>query len=262
MKIPSIIKQAQKFIDDNGPVILTAAGMIGVGVTAVLTHKAAKDTTRVLDLAVQSGTFTEEPTHKELAQVFLAQGLWKNYVAPVTAGVATAGCMFFATKINLQRLTTLGAVYALSDGNFKEYKAKVEQKLGAKEASAIRDEVNKDKVKQNPPTYGENMLVIPESGKQLCMEAYTGRYFLSNIEDIKSAQNRLNFYLVQEGTASLSEFYDYLGLPKTAISENIGWQVGPNNQGMQLDFTSTLTEKGEPVLVVDYLTIPFLDFDN
>lgn len=259
MKIPSIVKQAQRFIDDNAPVILTAAGMIGVGVTGYLSVKAGKLSENEL---ITQAFLEDRPEGHSYPLTEEIKRTWKYYIPPVVAGATTVGCMFFATKINLQRLTTLGAVYALSDGNFKEYKAKVEQKLGAKEASAIRDEVNKDKVKQNPPTYGENMLVIPESGKQLCMEAYTGRYFLSNIEDIKSAQNRLNFYLVQEGTASLSEFYDYLGLPKTAISENIGWQVGPNNQGMQLDFTSTLTEKGEPVLVVDYLTIPFLDFDN
>lgn len=257
MKIPSVIKQIQKFVENNGPVILTAAGIAGVGVTGYLCVKAGK----LSEIELQTQAELEKrPAGFVYTYPEEIKRTWKLYVPAVVAGLGTAGCMFMATKINLQRLTTLGAVYALSDGNFKEYKAKVEEKLGKKDATALRDSINQDKVDKNPPP--ESIVVMPDSGKQLCMESWTGRYFLSNIEEIKAAQNRLNYFLVQEGTASLNEFYEYLGLPKTSISENIGWQVSPNNQGMELDFTSTLSPKGEPVLVMDYKTVPFLDFDN
>lgn len=248
MKIPSLVKDLQKFVDDNAPVILTVLGIVGVGATAVATHEAARKS--VLDIQELERT-VENPT-----KVQVVEATWKNYVLPVAIGVGTGTCMYMATRINLKRTAAIAGVYALSERSFAEYKDKVQEKFGEKKANEVDAEVAQKKVDQWAPL---DQIMFLRDGNQPCMELFTGRPFQSNIEDIKHAQNRLNFQILHEDYASLSDLYSMLGLEPTQISDEIGWN---NTEPLEITFETVLSPEGRPVLVMKYNVVPTYGYDN
>ena len=84
-------------------------------------------------------------------------------------------------------------------------------------------------------------------------DVFSGRYFRSDIETIRRVENNINGQLNLECYASLNEFYNGLGIPPIAAGELVGWSE-PNS--LSVEFGSQLTEKGEPVLTVDFLVSP------
>jgi hypothetical protein len=53
--------------------------------------------------------------------------------------------------------------------------------------------------------------------------------------------------------ASLSEFYDRIGLPTTPYSEEVGWN---SDHMMEIVFSTVLTEANQPCVVLEYLVSP------
>ena len=61
----------------------------------------------------------------------------------------------------------------------KEYQAKVVETLGEAKARKIKDEIAKDKVKNDPISNKE--VIITGKGDMLCYDVLSGRYFKNNI---------------------------------------------------------------------------------
>ena len=55
----------------------------------------------------------------------------------------------------------------------------------------IRDEIAQDRVNANPPNSRE--VLIAGTGEVLFFDMLTGRYFQSTMEDIKRAENKVNY---------------------------------------------------------------------
>ena len=62
-------------------------------------------------------------------------------------------------------------------------------------------------------------IILAGTGEVLCYDMSSGRYFQSTIEDIKRAENRVNKDLIHFMSASLSMFYEEIGLPPTSYSD-------------------------------------------
>jgi hypothetical protein len=90
----------------------------------------------------------------------------------------------------------------------------------------------------------------------------SGRYFSSNREKIKRAENELNKRMIHDvfGYVSLNDFYDEIGLPRTDTGYILGWNV---NKTIDIDFDSHIADNGKPTIVLDYnLSRPEYDFDR
>lgn len=248
MKIPSLVKQIQRFVDENAPAILTGIGIAGVGVTAVLTHKAA--TQSVLDIA-----YHETMNQTSTDGVDKLRLTWKNYVPAVAAGIGTAGCMFMATRINLQRLTTLGAVYAISEGNLKEHKAKVEELFGKKKATEVSDAVAKDQVEKTPLP---QLVVGDGANEQIFFDRWSGRYFTSSRQKIDAAVNDLNHEMIYGSYVSLSSFYKLIGLVDTQEAHEIGWN---KKQLIEISYTAMLKDD-VPIIAIEFDKRPMPTFQD
>lgn len=256
MKIPSFIKDAQKFLDANSPVILTGVAIVGVAATAVLTHKAATES--IMNLSDEATKRANGPEQSgDISAPDRIAIVWKNYVPPVAVGAGTMACMLTATRINLRRTAVFAALYAVTDERAKEYRAKAEEIMGKTKSDKVNGEIIQDHVTKYPPQDGQ--VIITGKGDDLCLDRHTGRYFLSTIEDLKHAQNRLNHRINLEGSASLSEFYDYIGIDHTQFSDAVGWS---NMELMELTFGSALTDKGVPVLAIEYNVVPQEGYDR
>jgi hypothetical protein len=86
----------------------------------------------------------------------------------------------------------------------------------------------------------------------------SGRYFKSDREVIKKAENELNRQMLSDTYVSLNEFYDLIGLNRITIGDDLGWYV--NDGYLKLQFSSHLANDGTPCLVIDYIVAPRYDY--
>lgn len=265
MTFAEVAKRAQKFTIDNSPLLLTAIGVTGTVATAYLTGRATFKAAEILigetvrdnidGVAYQ--VFYADFSH-EIHSIPLKKAVnatWKLYIPAALAGTATIAAIIGANQIGTRRTAALAAAYSLSEKAFSEYKTKVVEHLGEKKEQKVRDEIAQDRVNDNPVS--NRQVIIAGSGDVLCLELFTGRYFQSSMEELKAAQNLVNYRLNNDGYASLSEFYSAVGLPKTGMSDEIGWKA---DKLLELNISTTLAEDGRPCLAVDYRVEPVRDY--
>ncbi len=243
-----LIKRAQKLAIDNSPTILTALGVTGAVTTAFLTGKATVKAVHILDSLdkVEEGGEWVERNNKDKFVL-----VWKEYIPAVGMLVLSVTCIIGANRIGTRRAAAVAAAYKLSEQAFVEYKTKVIDKLGNNKEREIRDEIAQDRVDRNPVS--DSTVVVVGGADVLCFEAYTGRYFMSNMETLKKAQNDVNYMVINNMYASLSEFYSRVGLPTTDISDNVGWNC---DSMMELEFSATVADDGRPAIVVTFHVAP------
>jgi Family of unknown function (DUF6353) len=241
MTFASIAKTAEKFTADNSPTILTAIGVAGTITTAVLSAKAGIESASIL---------SEEPaymTKKEKVKL-----TWQVWVLPVGVGTITVTSIIFANKIGTRRAAAMATAYVISETAFDDYKSKVVEKLGKSKERDIHDFIAQDRVDQA----GASTIII-DDGDVLCFEQYTGRYFKSTMETIKKAQNDTNYQVLHDGYASLSDFYQRIGLPITSISEELGWN---SDTKLEILFSTVMSENQKPCISIDFNVTPVRDY--
>jgi len=232
----------------NSPTILTIMGVSGVILTAVLAVRATPKAIRIIEKEKLRDRFVLERDLKPLDYVRLT---WREYLPAVLMGSATISCIIGANSIHLQRTAAIQGIYSLTETAFKEYQAKVIQTLGEKKDEKIREEVINDHLAENPVSNAH--VYITGSGETLCYDDLSGRYFKSDIERLRRAENQLNHLLFTEMWVTLNELYSEIGLEGIALGEQLGWDV---DELLEFIFTSKLTDTGEPCLVLTHRSMP------
>jgi hypothetical protein len=248
-------RHLEKLAADNSPTILTAIGVTGTITTAVLTGKASVKAFTLLQR--EDPVYDPHNPHDALTAKERVLCVWKLYIPPAVAGVLTVASIITANQIGTRRAAAMAAAYAVSERAFVEYKDKVSEKLGERKEQAIRDEVAQDQVNKNP-SEGTHVFSA-RGGDVLCYEPYTGRYFTSDMETMKKAQNDTNYMVLNNFYASLSDFYDHLGLDRTQMSDDFGWN---SDDLLELTFTTTLADNGKPCLVMNYQMSPIRGYSR
>lgn len=237
MNMRTALKQFEKLTIDNSPAILTTVGVVGTLATAILTGKATFKAAEIL---------AEENSADPKDKVRL---VWKEYVPAAGVGVIAVVSIVGANRIGSRRAAAIATAYAVSEKAFSEYKNKVLDKVGENKEREIRAEVAQDRVNRTP---GSREVII--SGTDvLCYETFTGRYFQSDMETLRKAQNDINAKILNDTYASLTEFYDRIGLESTTYSEEVGWNV---DNLMELHFSTIMSEDNRPCICIDYTVMP------
>lgn len=236
MNLSPYIHGVLKSVKSNSPEILTALGVSGVLTTAYLTGKASFQVAKDEDADPWA-------SNKEKIKKY-----WKLYIPPAVSGVVAIGCIIAAQKSNARRTAAAVTAYSVAERAFGEYKEKVVEQIGKGKEQKIRDELTQEKVAKDT-SLGQKEVLVLGSGHVLCCELFTRRYFRSDMETLRKAKNDINARIVQEAYITLDDFYDVLGIPHTSHSGNIGWD---SNRLMDLEFSTVLSENGEPCLAFDY----------
>lgn len=237
-----------QFIKANAPTIFTATACIGTVATAVLT---AKSTTlaieRIADYCEDNLRSPEDLSWREKFAVS-----YRVYIPPAIAGVCTLVSIIAANRIQYARGAAFALAYSGSEAAFRRYREAVADVVKPKDLEKVKARVVEKSVSEaGKPRPGT--VLVASSGEVLCYDVFSGRYFQSDIETIRRVENNINSQLNLECYASLNEFYNGLGLPPIAAGELVGWS-DPNS--LSVEFGSQLTEKGEPVLTIDFLVTP------
>lgn len=238
MDLSAIIKNARKVATDNSPTILTAIGVTGTITTAILAFRSGTKAERLL---------SEESPHLSLKEK--AEKTWKVFIPPIGSGIATVSCIVLANRINMRRSAALASAYAVSQELFREYKDKVVDKLGPDEEKNLRDEIAEQRINKYPP----RSLVVVGGKDCIVHDRYTDRWFTSSHDALKQAEIDINFQIIQEGYATLSDFWRALGVSHSAIGDEIGWN---SDRKLELEIGGAVSDDGIPVLTLDFRTIP------
>jgi hypothetical protein len=241
MNFHGIYKRAERVVHDNSPTILAAVGVSGTIATAVLASVASFKAALVIRDHEDRHNVALEPRERVKERIQL---VWKLYVPSAVTGTITVVAIVAATRSGNRRTAAIAAAYSISERAFDEYRQEVIEKFGEHKERELRDELAQRRVLENPP--GQ---IIMGGGSVLCHEAYSGRYFQSDMEALKRAQNDLNHRMFRSTHAYLSDFYDLVGLPYTSLSNHVGWEV---EKLLELRFTSVLTPEGRPCLSFEY----------
>jgi hypothetical protein len=254
VSIRSLIKTAEKLAVDNSPTIISALAVTGTLTTAYLTAKATFRASEILQIERMNRDMQELRKDEEITKTDAAKLVWKEYIPPALAVVGTVACIVTANSISASRLAGLAAAYKLTEQQYKEYEDKIKEKLGLQEEKRVRDEIAEAKVRNNPPS--NDVQLYAGEDEVVFLEDYTGRYFRSKMHLIKAAQNRINASLITNQHATLTDFYDEIGLKRTSESSEIGWSL---ENAMELDFTTALADQDtRPVIVLRYANRPHL----
>lgn len=250
MGLGNMLRRVAKLADDNSPALLTAAGVAGVVITAFLTARSAAKSAEIIRVV-------EEDHGEQITTGEKAELVWKQYIPPFCAGAVTITCIVLANRIGTRRVAAMAALAAVSERAYEEYKLKVRERVGEHKERAIRDEINQMRVDQQPPK--SNEVFIVGEGEVLFMDSFTRRYFKSTVEKVRRAENDINARIVTDFYASLTEFYDLIGLPKTAYSDEVGWNL---DNRLKVNFTTAISEEQKPCMVIDFDSFPKVGFED
>lgn len=252
----NLIEKTSQFFSENAPVILTSFAVAGVLTVTVLTAKATLEAKEIIEEEVENG-HSGEFTKLELAQL-----VWRPYVPAIITGLLTVGCIIAAQNINDRRNAALMSVYSLSEAALREYREKVAETIGENKERKIRDEIAQDHVRENPPSKTE--IFITGKGTALCYDTMSDRYFMSDMETIRKAQNDINAQIFDNMYASLNEFYSAIGIKGTCLGEEVGWST---ERRLNIEFSATIVEdegqyNGQPCMVLNYRVTPSNAYTN
>lgn len=253
--ISQILTLSEKFIKNNAPTILTAVGVTGTVVTAVLASKASYRFANAVDdemlTRVENDVTTDELTKREKFDL-----AWKLYVPAVASGTITIACIVMAHQVNAKRLAAVAAAYAIVERDAGEYAEKVKEKLGVKKEGDVRDEIELKRLAEDPMIEGN--VIHTGNGTVLFRDSVSGRYFYSSMEFVRRGENDINKQIHSHDEATLTQLYTNWGLPPTGISDYLGWD---HEKYLNLKFTTGTTADDQiPCHVVRYDLVPMSHF--
>lgn len=252
MNLHAISSRTRKTLLDNSPALLTGLGVTGTLTVAYLTGKASFKAARIIERENSIHGVFEDPREKFKNDVKL---VWRLYIPAVAGAITTCGCIIMANRIGMRRAAAVAAAYSISEKAIAEYKEKVVEKLGENKERELRDEIAQEQVTRNPASDRE--VIVAGSGEVLCYEAFTGRYFKSDMETLKKAQNDVNYLVLNDSYASLTDFYNRIDLPPTSYSDDIGWNT---DELLELEFSTVLSEDGRPCISMGFKVSPVSGF--
>lgn len=253
MSLKTILKASEKFLIDNSPGILTGLGVAGTVSTAILAGKGAYSAAlRITEADEVSLGETNAPLDtKEKFQL-----VWKEFVPAAAVGTVTIVSIVMANQIGSRRGAAIAAALKISEELSADYKKKVLQTVGLQREEKMRSELAGERMAKNPPP--PNMLIVT-GANTLFYDERSARYFHSTMDHVMRSVNEVNHQVNNYFCASLTEFYDKIGLDATAESDSVGWNT---HELMDVQYSPVLFENKQSAVMIGYNIEPIGKFDR
>lgn len=247
MSVSTTARTLRLAIRRNAPVIATTLAIVSATATTVLAVNAGMSTRERLD------AYKAEHKDEEIRTSAKIKQTWKIYIPTAIMLTSTITSIVALHRVGLNREASALALYKVSEQAFTRYRNKVVEKLGEDSEKEVRESVAQDAVNANPPSNA----VVVVNGNVLCFDSYSGRYFESSMEDINRAVNDFNLKIIHENYASLTDFYDLVGLEANGSSDDVGWMT---DALLEVTYSSVLSPDNRPCLAVDFRNAPVVDY--
>lgn len=244
MNLAGITNTLRRNTKEHSPLILSAIAGVGTLMTAYLAAKASFEAARVLDKWEEDNGISDDAKERLMDRTKV---VWKLYIPTAVSATSTIICIVAANRVEASKTLAAQTAFTVSQQLYSEYRDKVVEQFGANKDQSIRDSIAQERVLKEPPPASD--ILISGPGNVLCCEQFTGRYFTSDMETLRKAQNDLNSRLLSQDYATLYDFYYMIGLGATSYSEQLGWK---SDKLMELQFSTVLTDDGRPCLSFDY----------
>ena len=254
VKFNALAKTAEKFVIDNSPAILSGLAVAGVVSTVYLAVKATFKASDWIEGENQDRRIKRDKNPLPMSPKEKFALTWRLYIPAVGTGALTIASIIGSNRIGAARATALAAAFKISESAFDEYKTKVIEKIGEKKESVVRDEIAQNRVNQIPA--GKEVIFV--GGTQLCFDMFSGRSFMADLETLRQAQNTLNHRILSDFYASLSDYYDLIGLPPIGMSDEVGWN---SDKLLECTYSGVLHE-GKPMIAIDFSVVPIRGYNR
>lgn len=245
MNLGDLNKVIRRNTKTHSSLILSIFAGTGTLATAYLTARASFQAAKVIDNHEEiDGGHYDSSKERLIERTKL---VWKLYIPSALSAATTITCIVLANRVDAKKIIAAQTAVAVGQRAFSEYRDKVIEEFGARKDEAIRDQLAVERLAINPPPPPDILITGP--GNVLCCEVYTGRYFASDMETLRKAQNDLNAKVLAHDYATLNDFYYMIGLGQTSHSSQLGWKAG---RQMELQFSTILTDDGRPCLSFEY----------
>lgn len=244
MTVKTILKVAEKFAIDNSPGILTGLGVAGAVTTAVLASKAGYSSALILS----DHLYEMNPKDK-------VKLVWKEFIPAASVGVVTIASIIAANQIGARRAAAFAAAFKLSEQLGEDYKKKVLETLGLQKEEKLRSELAAEKMEKSPPP---SSVLIVAGSNVMFYDEWSGRYFHNTMEAVMKAVNEINHKVNNYFHASLTDFYELIGLTSTSGSDYIGWN---SDELLDVQYSPTIY-KDQPAIMIGYNHEPIKGFDR
>ena len=225
-----------KKVAPHVPDILTATACIGVGATAVM---CGKNTLTAHDILKAYDEENPDATTKD--RVLKAA---PAYIPTIILATATIACIIGARTTSAKQTAALASAYTIATEAAARYRDKVIEVVGEEKAKEVDEKFADEQLKAHP--LSEQQPIVVGTGKVLCFDTLSSRYFMSDMETLRKVQNDMNRIILDDMFASLNDFYYRIGLDPMNLGEELGWTI---DSLIDLKFTSRLSDDGQPCLV-------------
>lgn len=247
------LNKVGNFIKKNDTNIMTGVGIVdGLCLGGYLWYKTGQ---KVLRIAYSK----EQELGRKLTKKEFIKETWKMFILPAINTIVSGGLLIYSAKVGNKRLAALGAAYNLTEVAFQQYIDKTKEIVSESKQNDIKENVCKESV-EGTENKDKVVLLSGNGDDVLVHEPLTDRYFMSNWNRIQNAVIDLNLEAINsfDGRVSLTDWFYSLGLSKTDISDNMGWDVQKHGKNGKIDVEpiAILNSDKEPCVEIHYNTRP------
>lgn len=242
-----LTKSIGLFMNKNGSKILIVTSIAAMGSSIVMAVKS----TPKYQLLIEE---RKEEKGEDLAKKEKIKPLFKAYWPSILLAVLSAACTVGSHVIEKKHQAVLAMALTASNTALKEFQDKALEHLGEKKMTEIKDAIAKDKLDNNKLD-PKNVVITSEKGKVLMFDSFSGRYFMSDVESVRRAVNKVNRQIPEEQYVSVNELYSEIGIPEIDMGDQLGWNNDGCN-GFEESLSAQITDNGEPCIVVEYIPRP------
>ena len=261
MNLSGIANSIQKLAVKNSPAILIGLGIASMATCVYLSVKATPKSTEVwvakeyeVDEAVYYHADTEGYRLKDqVSTAEYAKILFKDFTpiwGPVAlAAITSIGLFVAANRIQTKRQEMLVVAYTLGEKALTTYQRKVIDTVGNKKHLEVIDKIAEDEMVANP--YSADDVINTTYGDHRFYDEWSGRYFLSDINKVRKAENEIIKRLSTEMCLTVNDYYYELGLPPTKSGAIVGWDV--NDIMLDVKYSPIFDSEEHPCTSLSYL---------
>lgn len=236
------LEQVTAFLAEKSPTIFTGIAVGSSIGSVVLAVKATPKAMRLLEAKQK-----KSPGEK-IAKTEAVKTVWPCYIpTALTLGLSIFS-IIMAHRTSMRKNAALAAALSMSEQALQTFTQKSIEKMGEKKAKELEADVVEELVHKNPST--DYNTEHTGRGDVLFFLPMNGRYFYSDIEDVRKAINDFNYDLRDEMTKALNDLFYNIGVSADVYGNCIGWNI--NYKGpIDYDLVAVKATDGKPCLAVE-----------
>lgn len=238
----NFLEKTVSYVTEKSPMLFTGAAAGSSICAVILATKATPKAVRLLEERREK--FPDEKISKTDA----IKTTWKCYIPTTIMLGSSIFFMIMAHRTHTRKNAALAAALSMSEQALQTFTQKSLERIGEKKTGEIKAEVIEEAVAKNPPT--DHNTEHTGKGDVLFYIPLNGRYFYSDIENVRKAINDFNYDLRDEMMKPINDLFYNLGIASDVYGNCIGYNI--NYKGpIDYDMPAVKATDGKPCLALE-----------